>query len=70
MTSFYDLKTIEERRAWLQERNRRRCEEATARRAADPAADLSDLTFAVVPAEGPAVEHEEWNLDPDRVARR
>ncbi len=63
MESFYDLPTIEARRAWLQEENRRRCELATARRKADPAATLDDLTFAVVPAEKPAADLE-WELNP------
>jgi hypothetical protein len=68
MGSFYDQPSIEARRQWLQDQNRRRCEEATARKAADPAADLSDLTFAVVPAEKPAADLE-WDLDPSRVGR-
>jgi hypothetical protein len=66
--SYYDCRTLAERAAWLQEENRRRCEEAGARREKDPAADLSDLTFAVVPAEEPAVDLE-WDLDPSRVGR-
>lgn len=68
MSSFYDLKTLAERRAHMQAENRRRCELATARRKADPAASLDDLTFAVVPAEKPAADLD-WDLDPSRVGR-
>jgi hypothetical protein len=57
--SFYECRTIAERSAWLQEANRERCEEATARKAADRAADLSDLEFDPVPA-----DDEEWTLNP------
>ncbi len=64
MASYYDLKTIEERRAWMQAENRRRCELATARRKADPAATLDDLRFAVVEADGPKAEPVEWELNP------
>ena len=68
MASYYDLKTLAERRAFLQAENKARCEEATARKAADPAATLDDLTFSVVPAEKPAAD-DDWNLDPSRVGR-
>ncbi|AMV41051.1 hypothetical protein [Planctomyces sp. SH-PL62] len=35
-TGFYALKTLEERRAWLREENRRRCEAAAAAKAGKP----------------------------------
>lgn len=44
-TGFYALKTLEERRAWLTEQNRRRCIEAQARKAAEPKADAEDFEF-------------------------
>lgn len=56
--SFYECVGLAERSAWLREANRKRCEEATARKAANPAADLSDLAFDPVAAD------DSWELNP------
>lgn len=56
--SFYECRTLAERSAWLREANRKRCEEATARKAANPAATLDDLAFDSVPAD------DDWELNP------